>query len=252
MELADLVPKSEIRTWVGPFWDPDRYLETGRSECARLIRPSGLQPSDRIIDLGCGCGRITIHLAQFLSEGSSYLGFDHSAPLVNWCLREIQPRYPNFQFQLADIHNGGSNPEGVLSAGQIKLDSSGNDTDVVLAISLFTHMRMGDIQAYLREVYRVLKPGGRLLATYFLLNEKSIAAIDAKAATYAFVFPVDVDSRSWTKEVPEEAIAHPEARIVEAYRNVGLNIATILYGGWTRNASEDHQDLVIAEKKGGA
>jgi ubiquinone/menaquinone biosynthesis C-methylase UbiE len=37
--------------------------------------------------------------------------------------------------------------------------------------SLFTHIRPAEVENYLREMARVLKPGGRCLAAFFMLNE---------------------------------------------------------------------------------
>ncbi len=42
--LAEMVPDSDIRTWVGPFWDNEAYLTSGRVESERLIAASAMQP----------------------------------------------------------------------------------------------------------------------------------------------------------------------------------------------------------------
>jgi SAM-dependent methyltransferase len=45
--------------------------------------------------------------------------------------------------------------------------------DLVFLFSVFTHMMPDDTSNYLQQIARVLKPGGRCLATFFLLDEES-------------------------------------------------------------------------------
>ena len=48
-----------------------------------------------------------------------------------------------------------------------------NSFDLVFLTSVFTHMFAGDVENYLSEISRVLKPGGKCLITWFLLDEVS-------------------------------------------------------------------------------
>ena len=246
MNPSFLVPDSEIRTWVGPFWDKAKYLESGRVECEKAIALLGLKPWHHMIDLGCGCGRMTIHLAEFLNNQGSYMGIDNSKPLLDWCIARIQPNYDNLHFQFVDVYNGGCNPEGTMSPQQMRIDARDGSIDVVLAHSLFTHMLIDDIESYLAEVHRVLRPNGRFLATFFLLNAISEDAITAKASTYDFIHRVGRCSMAWNKEIPEEAIAHSENTVVGIYRKLDYRIESIMHGNWVRNSLANHQDMILA------
>jgi len=110
MKLDDLVPDPEIRNWVGPFQDKGVYLESGRFEAERFVALAGIGESDVVLDLGCGCGRMSIHLAEYLKEGK-YVGVDSSPPLLNWCKEKIATAFGNTSFVFIDVYNGSYNPE---------------------------------------------------------------------------------------------------------------------------------------------
>jgi ubiquinone/menaquinone biosynthesis C-methylase UbiE len=240
------VPEMPLRTWVGPFEDKQNYLDTGRMEAARLIELCSLDPQQHIVDLGCGCGRMAIHILPRLGAQGSYLGVDNSPELIEWCVENISPLYRNVRFQHIDVHGSYSNPNGTLSASQVHIDLETSKADLLMAISLFTHMLIPDVRFYLAEARRVLKLGGRLAATFFLLNDASVRAMRTKAATYDFQFDAGCGSKGWRQEPLEEAVAHEEGRIVQMIADAHFKVHSLLRGGWIANTLENHQDMILA------
>lgn len=53
-----------------------------------------------IVDLGCGCGRVALGIAHFLSPAGRYHGFDTWPAGVAWAEKHIGSRYPNFTFSV--------------------------------------------------------------------------------------------------------------------------------------------------------
>lgn len=80
---------------------------------------------------------------------------------------------------------------------------------MVFLTSVFTHMFPPDVEHYLDEISRVLKPGGRCLCTYFLLNDESLAHIAEGKSAHNFQHE-GPGYRTIHKKRPEEAIGLPE------------------------------------------
>ena len=115
--------------------------------------------------------------------------------------------------------------------------------------SVFTHMEWPDVCHYLQEISRVLKPGGLLLATFFLVNEESKRLISEGQSSLDFK-PYDTDQHVIDANIPEAAIAFPEQLVYEQFGQCGLEvIAPTHYGAWCgRETFLTFQDMIIARK----
>ena len=92
--------------------------------------------------------------------------------------REHRPAPSRFRFAVADVHNGQYNPDAETQASEYTFPYGDEEFDVVVLTSVFTHMLPDDVAHYLDEIARVLKPGGRTLITWFLLNEETERLLD--------------------------------------------------------------------------
>lgn len=228
-----------------------------------LIAIGDLQPNEVVLDIGCGPGRVAAPLTRYLTEGS-YEGFDVMPRSIRWAQRRITPRHPNFRFQVADIHNLMYNPKGSQTAEEFRFPYPDGYFDVSLATSVYTHLRPYETANYLRETARVMKPGGRILNTFFLLNEESerlleggprrpeLAGGGVLKLDYATEDPRGWRFRAANSAVPEHLLAVHEDDVRRMYEDAGLEIGRILPGHWCgrpREADEFGQDLVIARKR---
>ena len=68
-----------------------------------FIELGGLKPGDKVLDVGCGIGRIALALAQYISREGEYQGFDIINDGIRWCARNITPKFPNFHFQAVEV-----------------------------------------------------------------------------------------------------------------------------------------------------
>ena len=160
-----------------PGWRADSR-KMGRAWVTIIESEAGLRGDARILDIGCGPGRLAAALTARL-DGGSYEGFDVDRPSIGWCQQAITPGNPNFRFQIADIYNASYNPEGSQDPANYRFPFPDSDFDLALAMSVFTHLTPTDTEQYLREAARVLRPGGRLVATFFLVNDEIMEADDA-------------------------------------------------------------------------
>src|SRR6185503_5290247 len=88
-----------------------------------------------------------------------------------------------FRFQVSHLHNGlyAQREKRKLKASQYTFPYENNSFDFVFLTSVFTHMVRADVERYVQEVARVLKPGGRCLTTFYLLNAESKDSMPKKA-----------------------------------------------------------------------
>ena len=244
-ELPDqLLPPEALQDYVGGC-----YHEVGALFFGYLVELCGLEPSDAVLDVGCGSGRIAVPLAGYLNHEGRYAGFDISKEAIAWCKENVSRTHPNFDFEVADIENKYYNPNGKYKSSDFRFPHSDASFDVVFLTSVFTHMLPTDVEHYMQEIARVLKSGGKCLSTFFLLNEESIRLTKAKKRTPNFKYHRQGYRTSNAKR-PEAAIAYPEAFVRELYEKCGLKLEEPLrYGSWCgRTDYLTFQDVVIAVK----
>jgi SAM-dependent methyltransferase len=208
-----------------------------------------LQPGHRVLDVGCGIGRVAIPLTQYLSRDGAYEGFDPVERAIRHCQARITPSYPNFRFQVADLYNKTYNPRGRYRDSDYRFPYPEASFDVVFAASVFTHLLPPGTDRYIAESARVLKPGGRFFATFFLLNDASKEAMDAGRSTIGFPRRYAAH-RLHSRRNPEAAVAYEEAFVLGLYQKHGLALTQpVWYGLWSGRPLSGYggyQDLLVA------
>lgn len=157
------------RRWGGPEFKDDAYfLASARAEADRLMADCGLEPGGRVLDIGCGPGRLAIGLLDRGTNIAEYRGIDAHLPSVRWCARHLTRRNPAFRFEHVDVRTARYNPGGAVADGAARLPLADARYDIVYLYSVFSHMLPDGVRAYLREIRRVLAPGGVLFFTGFV------------------------------------------------------------------------------------
>lgn len=141
MNLMYLVTESTEVEW---------FLASGRravEDIERMLQRNGLaiERFRHVLDFGCGCGRVMRHWAG--RRGPQFYGTDIHSETIAWC----QAHLPFARFAV-----NGLAPPLPYSSGRF---------DFVYALSVFTHLPEGLQALWLRELRRVLQPGGYLLFT---------------------------------------------------------------------------------------
>ena len=239
-----LLPPRSLR-FVG-----DGDFETiGAEFLQHFVSLGGLEPQHHVLDVGSGVGRMAVPLTAFLLPAASYDGFDIVGAGVSWCRRRITPRFPHFRFHHADVFNSRYNPGGRQQARTFRFPYDDRSFDFAFATSLFTHLLPDDADRYIAEMARVLRPGGRCLCTFFLVNDE-VARRSAEGRAL-----LDFRHRrgeAWVvdDDVPENAAAYGETWVRGRYAEHGLIVRDPIHAGsWSGHpAPVTVQDSVVATK----
>ncbi len=244
--IDDLIPPKSLSHLAGG----GDFQTIGREYKRYFIELGGLRPDDRVLDVGCGVGRMAVALASYLSPAGEYRGFDLGVRGIHWCQTHITPRLPNFQFWHSDIYNKAYNPRGRIKPEEFEFPYTNEYFDFALLTSVFTHMLLPDVEHYSRELGRVLKPGGTCLATFFLLDKTALDLIASGKSRMDFSSAVE-GGLTINQRTPEAAVAFHETLVRSVFDRCGLEIQEpIHWGGWSgRDKTLSSQDIVIAHKR---
>ncbi len=227
------------------------FVAVGEEFARLLVELCGLAGATRILDVGCGIGRVAIPLTRQLDDRGTYDGFDVSRAAIRWCGRRISRRHPNFRFLHVDVRSAEYNWRGRIAPESFRFPYEDASFDVACAVSLLTHLLPAASRHYLAETARVLRPGGCCLASLFVLNEASRAV--ATEGRGAYRFPAQLgEARVHDPARPEAAVAHDESAVRAwcAAANLEL-VEPIHYGAWCGGVEAlTFQDLVVARKRG--
>ncbi|MBB5084121.1 class I SAM-dependent methyltransferase [Nonomuraea endophytica] len=122
------------------------FLGRRREVFTRLATRAGVRTGDRVLDVGCGTGYLTRIVAPIAAEVT---GVDPSPPMVE----HARSRAPGNCAYLVGEGQALALPDGSF--------------DVVMSTLAVHHIPAGLRGAAVREMFRVLRPGGRLLIAEF-------------------------------------------------------------------------------------
>ncbi|MFJ3672335.1 class I SAM-dependent methyltransferase [Streptomyces sp. NPDC090106] len=130
------------------YWEsPDSTLEQAQHDKLELVcRKLGLTPGQRLLDVGCGWGSMAVHAAR-----------EHGVSVVGVTLSQEQAAYA--RKRVAD--------EGLTDRVEIRVqdyrDVTDGPYDAISSIGMAEHVGAERYLEYARDLYALLRPGGRLL-----------------------------------------------------------------------------------------
>ncbi len=132
--------------WLLPIYDPFTRLLRLDQARRELLLQGDLRPGHRILDIGCGTGSLVV-LTKQLFPDVEVVGVDPDEKALNRATRKAQRVGASIQFDC-----------GFADA----LDHPDASFDRVFSSFMFHHLEGDEKEQTLREIQRVLKPGGSL------------------------------------------------------------------------------------------
>ena len=128
-------------------WFVDAFLFRGqwRELRQKTINLARIQPSEKVLDVGCGTGTLAMEVARRVGRAGSVAGIDPSTEQIAWARSKAVQRNVPVEFQIGVIEN---------------LPLPDQTFDVVLSTLMMHHLPAPLKRQGLAEVARVLKPGG--------------------------------------------------------------------------------------------
>jgi len=117
------------------------------------FRQFPVHAGDRVLDLGCGAGR---HAFEAYRRGAHVVAFDHSAP-------ELADVARMFRLMAGAKEVSADASAETVQGDVLALPFPNGCFDVVIAAEVLEHIP--DDEAAMREIVRVLRPGGRIAVT---------------------------------------------------------------------------------------
>lgn len=222
------LPPLELRKLVGPT-DPSAFDNPSGELIFQEFAPAHY---DAVFEFGCGCGRIPRQLLQQRVRPRHYLGIDLHRGMIEWCQKNLAPVDEGFRFEHHDVYNSIFNPDASEQAAMFPVSES--LYSLVIAHSVFTHLVEWQAAHYLREVGRILAPGGFVNSTWFLFDKRDFPMLgEENHALYARF------------DDPTAAVAHDADWVRRTAAAAGLKVV-----GTTRNEIRGHQWRVLLTHQG--
>jgi ubiquinone/menaquinone biosynthesis C-methylase UbiE len=165
--------------------DPE-WERSGRSTADDIAAETGLTSSDTVLDIGCGAGRVGVHVAPRVRQ---WIGADVSRVMLGHA-------------RTALAGAGAGNVDFLHLTGDGLPASLDGSIDVVYCTTVFMHLEEWDRYRYIQGAFRVLKPGGRLYVDSFsLLSPDGWALFEQMAALPPADRPPHISKASTPQEL---------------------------------------------------
>lgn len=235
---------------------PQRLIYTGRGDFVKqgaqwlsfFRHEASLQPSDEVLDIGSGIGRIALPLTSYLQAG--YHGFDAVKQGIDWCQKNISSKYPHFQFTHIDLANDLYKAKGI-DASKFVFPYATDSFNFICAISVYTHMLPAELENYIQNCILVSKPNAKMVFTFFVLNAKSMEQMYASETIFKFVHFPDSYYALMNNRVKSANVAYQEEYLDSLFTKNGLTIVKKVEGHWSSGIKSDDlafQDIWIIQK----
>jgi cyclopropane fatty-acyl-phospholipid synthase-like methyltransferase len=157
------LPPPRMRMGGVHFASDADFVAGGVRDVRLLADVAGLTRDSRLLDWGCGAGRLAIGIKQEWHHIADYHGVDVQKKLIRWATNHLADDHT--RFTLVNQRNDRYNPDG---NPRRRIPADPGTVDVLYAYSVFSHMLTDDVAGYARAMAEALAPEGRIWLTAFV------------------------------------------------------------------------------------
>ena len=227
----------------------EEFLEVGNKIVKALKDFTGLSEKSQVLDIGSGYGRLEHAMIRDKKINVNYTGLEILKKHLEWCKRNIENFNDKYKFVHLDIANDRYNPGGRIDPERIVFPFDDDSFDVVCLTSVFTHMYEEGIIRYLKEIKRMMRPNGKCLGTFFLLDDAWRRVQKDGKRSLDLAHRLNDHTFYLNKEDPLHAIGYDEIWLRDVPKKLGLEVVQIRNGTWAGKIDYDFlQDIVVFKK----
>jgi ubiquinone/menaquinone biosynthesis C-methylase UbiE len=136
------------------------FMTFGREKKLRqmTIQLAKLEPGDKVLEVGCGTGTLTIFAKKQVGPGGEVVGIDIASEMILVAIRKASRKKIDISFIQASI---------------AEIPFKDDTFNAALCSFMIFHMPEDVRVQGIKEIYRVLKPGGHLFILDFTLPDKT-------------------------------------------------------------------------------
>lgn len=228
-----VLPPPLLRHRVHGKLDLKSFMSIGK-QCSEDITANlglagaDIQSMENILDFGCGCGRVLQWLSK-QNKQAHYDGVDIDEAAINWCNNNILS---------ADFFNNEFLPP---------LPFDDDKFDLVYAVSVFSHIDEEAHLLWLKEIQRIVRPGGYFVVSYHGRHSQEILTLKEKNTIeeHGFLFKVESCGKFKLDGLPDSyQSAFISQKYIEDHWSSYFDIKKVVAKGMN-----GYQDIVVMQKR---
>ena len=229
--------------------DIPHYIDNLRVYTKDFIEQCMLMRNQRVLEIGCGCGRIANGLIHYLSVEGEYVGIDVDRQIIDWCERNISTRNSNFEFYQVDVANNYYYQDDNQQTNTYDFSFlESREFDCVIALSVFNHLRLEDTQQYLQEISKRLAINGLAYCTFWIIDNDFLEFQEGSKKHLALKRQ---DNGIWYGYQRQSFFAGYESELLNnIFAEANLKVIDFCPGSWARKKNARlYQDWYLLERK---
>ncbi len=213
---AALNPDVGLCCTTTPIWQlpdlsiPKKMLEMNYG-CGSTVHPRDLVGTPTVLYVGIGGGMELLQFSYFSRRAGAVIGLDVVDEMITACAENLQTAEREnawFKRDFVDLRRGDA----------LNLPIADNSIDVAAQNCLFNIFHEADLTQALAEMYRVLKPHGRLILSDPICEQQMPFALKADERLRALCLTGAIPMRDYIKRLTDVGFGTVEVRAKRPYR----------------------------------